>query len=101
MASAVFVREASFRPNCSVADGGERAFDDVGRSQVLPVLGREVVEGEQRIAILDQALDRLFVLDAPGLDERVEGSKRISSWSRLQISCSARLAFGCWLFAAC
>jgi hypothetical protein len=34
-------------------------------------------EGEQRIAILDQALDRLFVLHAPGLDERVEGSKRI------------------------
>ena len=27
------VREASFRANGSVADGGERAFDDVGRSQ--------------------------------------------------------------------
>jgi len=39
---------------------------------VLPVLGREVVEGEQRVAILDQALDRLAVFDDPGLDERVE-----------------------------
>ena len=29
-----FVREASFRPDGSVADGGERAFDDVGRSQM-------------------------------------------------------------------
>jgi hypothetical protein len=28
---------------------------------VLPVLGREVVEGEQRVAILDQALDRLLL----------------------------------------
>jgi hypothetical protein len=52
---------------------GERAFDDVRRAQMLPVLGREVVEGEQRVAILDQALDRLVVFDASGLDEGVEG----------------------------
>src|SRR6266540_419063 len=44
---------------------------------MLPVLGREVVEGEQRVAILDQALDRLVIFDAPGLDEGVEGGKRI------------------------
>src|SRR5258707_13931427 len=56
---------------------GERAFDDVRPAQMLPVLGREVVEGEQRVAILDQTLDRLVVFDAPGLDEGVEGGKRI------------------------
>jgi hypothetical protein len=28
------------------------------------VLGREVVEGQQRVAIFDQALDRLVVFDA-------------------------------------
>src|SRR5258706_13335043 len=44
---------------------------------MLPVLGREVVEGEQRVAILDQTLDRLVVFDAPGFDEGVEGRKRI------------------------
>src|SRR6058998_2620748 len=44
---------------------------------MLPVLGREVVEGEQRVAILDQALDRLVVFDAPSLDEGVEGRKRV------------------------
>jgi hypothetical protein len=32
---------------------------------MLTVLDREVVEGEQRIAILDQPLDRLVVFDAP------------------------------------
>jgi hypothetical protein len=31
----------------------KRAFDDVGRAQMFPVLSREVVEGEQRLAILD------------------------------------------------
>jgi hypothetical protein len=60
-----------------VAHRGERAFDDVRRARVLPVLGREVVEGEQRVAILDRSLDRLVVFDAPGLDEGVEGRKRI------------------------
>src|SRR5262245_25274348 len=44
---------------------------------MLPVLGREVVEAEQGVAILDQALDRLVVFDTPGLDEGVEGGKRI------------------------
>src|SRR5262249_48924409 len=44
---------------------------------MLPVLSREVVEAEQGVAILDQALDRLVVFDAPRLDEGVEGGKRI------------------------
>src|SRR2546423_8221465 len=39
---------------------------------VLPVLSREVVEGKQRVAILDQALDSLVVFDAPSFDEGVE-----------------------------
>ena len=55
-----------------MAHGRERAFDDVSRAQMLPVLGREVVEGEQRIAILDQALDRLVLFDAYGFDEGIE-----------------------------
>src|SRR6202022_4271886 len=39
---------------------------------MLPVLSREVVEGKQRVAILDQALDSLVVFDAPGFGEGVE-----------------------------
>src|SRR5215813_9695571 len=71
------VRETSFGAHGAVAHRGEQAFDDVRGAEMPPVLGREVVEGEQRVAILDQALDRLVVFDAPGLDEGVEGRKRI------------------------
>src|SRR5438132_1032166 len=39
---------------------------------MLPVLGGEVVERQQCVAILDQAVDRLVVLDAPAFDEGVE-----------------------------
>src|ERR1700732_2089593 len=39
---------------------------------MLPVLSREVVEGKQRVAILDQALDSLVVFDAPSFEEGVE-----------------------------
>src|ERR1700704_5568920 len=44
---------------------------------MLPVLSREVVEGKQRVAILDQALDSLVVFDAPSFDEGVERGERI------------------------
>jgi hypothetical protein len=53
------VRETSLRAHGAVTDGRERTFDDVGRAQMLPMLGREVVESEQRVVILDQTLDRL------------------------------------------
>lgn len=78
--------------------GRERAFDDVRRAQMLPVLGREVVEGEQRIAILDQALDRLVVFDAPVSTKASNATSADFLVSAIQISCRARLALPCWLF---
>ena len=36
---------AALGPSMPQPDRGERALDGVGRSQVLPVLGREVIEG--------------------------------------------------------
>src|SRR5580658_7997594 len=39
---------------------------------MFPVLGGEVVEGEERVAIFRQALDRLLVLCAVGFEERIE-----------------------------
>src|SRR5262249_47375187 len=71
------VRETSLGAHRAVADCRERAFDDVRRAQMLPVLGRGVVEGELHVAIIDQALGRLVIFDVPGLDEGVEGRKRI------------------------
>jgi len=46
--------------------------DRVRRPQVDPVFGREVVEGQQRVAILRQALSRLGVLALVGGHEQVE-----------------------------
>ena len=51
------VRETSFGAHGAVVHRGERTFDDVRGAEMLPVLGREVVEGEQRIALLDQAFE--------------------------------------------
>ena len=92
------VREAAFRSDGAVAHGGERALDRVGRPQVFPMLGREVVECQQRVAILAQAVGSLLVLERVALDEGVERGSAAALVSAIQISCSARLAFGCWLF---
>src|SRR5688500_8281032 len=65
------VGEAALRPGGSMPDGGKRALDWIGGAQVLPMLGGEVIEREQRIAILDEAFDGLFVFEAVGRDERI------------------------------
>src|SRR5207342_3812627 len=49
----------------------------VRRSQVLPVLGREVVEREQRIAVLGQAIARSLVFDLVGFDKGFQGRNGI------------------------
>src|ERR1700750_117298 len=46
------VRQTTLRSDGAVAHGGEGAFDGVGRPQVFPVIGREVVESEQRVSVL-------------------------------------------------
>ena len=48
------VPEAALRPGRAVPHGGEGAFDGARRPQVLPVLGGEVVERQERIAVLGQ-----------------------------------------------
>jgi len=58
------------------ADGCERRFDGIGRADVLEVRGREVVEGQQRGAILDQAIDRLGVFVLVVGHEAIEGLVR-------------------------
>jgi transposase InsO family protein len=42
-----------------MSNGGERALDRVCRAWMFSMLGREVAEGEQRLAVFRQALDGL------------------------------------------
>ncbi len=54
----------------------EHTFDGVRGSQVIPVLGREVVEGQQGVAILGEAFDCPGVLRPVFLSEDVDRSLR-------------------------
>jgi hypothetical protein len=47
----------------------------VGGSDVLPVLGREVVECQQHVAILGQLLDCPLVFDAVCFNKQIKGSR--------------------------
>jgi hypothetical protein len=99
MASAVLLRDIPWRARCD-DEPREGALDDVGRARMLTVLRREVAKSEQRVTILGEAIDRLLVLDAPCLDEGIEGCERVLLGPAIQISWNARLAFGCWLFGS-
>ncbi len=68
--------EAALGPGGPEAHGRKGAFNGIGGANVLPVLGREVVEGEQHVAVLGQAGHRLVVLGAIGIEEEVEGLLR-------------------------
>jgi hypothetical protein len=71
------VRETSLGSHGPVAHRRERAFDDIGCTQMLPVFGRKVIEGKQCVSILDQTLGCPVVLDAPGFDEGIKCEQRI------------------------
>src|SRR3954466_3239711 len=71
IASAVF-REAALRADRAVPHGGKGALDRVRGPQVFPVLGGEIVEGEQGMAVLRQARGGLIVFQLVGGDEGVE-----------------------------
>src|SRR5262245_34220319 len=65
--------EGAFGTNGPMADGRERAFNRVRGSQMLPVLGRKIVEHQQCIAIFGEAFGGLGVLQLVALDEGIEG----------------------------
>ena len=65
------------------------------------MLGGEVVEGEQRLAILDQALGGLVVFQLRSSRGRRRRRRRHPSASPPSRSpAEARLALGCWLFGS-
>jgi hypothetical protein len=57
-----FCRTAASGLSLSESDCGGRAFDRIRRSDVTPVLRREVVECEQFVAVFRQSLGGLKVL---------------------------------------
>ena len=65
------VGQAALRSDRAVAHGSEGAFNGIGRSQVFPVLGREVVESQQCVSILSEAVGRLLIFGRVALDEGV------------------------------
>jgi hypothetical protein len=64
------------------------------------MLGGEVVEGEQCLAIFRQAFDGLLVLDAVSFDERIERSLGGRPSLRHPDILRARLALACRLFGS-
>ena len=67
------VGQAAFAAGGTMADGGECALDGVAGADVLPMLGREIVERQQRLAILGQARGCLVVFRMVFGEEAVEG----------------------------
>ena len=63
-------------------DGGEAALDGGGRAHLLPVLGREVVEGRQAVPALDPAGDCLLATWRRGPGRRGRRPPRRWPWSR-------------------
>ena len=67
-------RQAALGPVGAQTNRGERALDGVGRAYMLPVLGGEVVERQQDVAVPGQAGRGLVVLRPVGFQEEVEGA---------------------------
>src|SRR5438034_7079174 len=62
------------------------------------MFGGEVVERQQRIAVLDQAIGRSLIFDLVGSTKASNAVTASFLVSAIQISCSARLALVCRLF---
>jgi hypothetical protein len=62
----------AFGDLASVAYRREGAFDGVSRSQVHPMIGREVVEGQQLISVVGDLGGRLGESGAVGVLERLD-----------------------------
>ena len=89
-----FPRDAPWRLVRSQSHRGKGRFDRIGRANVHPVLGREVVEGTQLFAVFLKTLNRLRVLRAIGLDEGIERLVCMRACGRYPDLVPRRLRFG-------
>ena len=81
-------------------DGREGAFNGVRRSQVLPVLGREVLERPAAHRGPWSGNRQLSVFDLVGSTKASKAATASYLVSAIQTSCSARLALVCRLFGS-
>jgi hypothetical protein len=94
------VRETFFGAHGAVTNCRKCAFDDFPRAQMPPVLGREVVEGQQCIALLAEAFDCFLVFNTPGFYEAIGNELRWQNPPLLRSTgnVSASQAYLCCLF---
>jgi hypothetical protein len=79
--------QATLRSDRAVAHGSEGAFNGIGRPQRFPVLGRGVVERQERVPILAQAVGSAERLgNAVGIDDhdhRASPGPTLQVWASL------------------
>ncbi len=63
------LQQRTLGQNCAVSHGGKHALDRMRRAQMVPVLGWEVVDGEQRVVLLEQVGDGLVAFGGIFLGE--------------------------------
>ena len=78
-------------------DRCESRFDGIGRSQVAPVLGWEVIERKKWLSILPQAVTGWLVLRVVLLQEILEGLFSMGLGLGLPDLVHVALRFGCTL----
>lgn len=78
--------DTAFGPITAVTDGGKCRLDGVGGAQAQPVLGQEVVEDKQHLAVLAQASYDLGVLCAIDALEAPKAFLAATCSSAVQVS---------------
>jgi hypothetical protein len=74
-----FLRKGTVGADHARSDGGEHTRDQISCPHMIPLRGGEVIEGQQGVAVLGQALDGIGVLDPIRLLEDGErGFRRLA-----------------------
>ena len=77
-----------------MSDGGEGAFDWVRRSDMFPMLGWDVIEGQEYVTIFGQFPHGFIVFHAVGCDEEVKSGLGIHVRLSLPYVVQMALCFG-------
>jgi len=89
-----FATQAALCFSSAMADGGEGAFDGVGRSNVFPMFSGKVIEGQQHVTIFGQLPHSLVVFHAVGRNEEIERSFSVDAGLSLPDIVQMALGFG-------